>query len=198
VNIKKSYHQLFLIAAVVFGLQQVLQAQKIVKPAPLFNDKGKLTYTPDSLGNRIPDFSFCGYKASEQAIPNVEVKVVVPVTKGDATLRIQSALDYVAALPVDANGFRGAVLLQKGTYEVFGQLRITASGVVLRGSGMNANGTTIIGAGTGRLALIKIVGKDKLEKEFNGYTIIDSYVPVNATQFHVDSSVKNIYPPPFY
>ncbi|MGF2411067.1 DUF6298 domain-containing protein [Ferruginibacter sp.] len=193
-NIKKSYQQLFLISAVVFGLQQVLLAQKPVKPAPLYPlwyQKGQLLYTPDSLGNRIPDFSYCGYKASEQSIPDVAVKVVVPVAKGDATLRIQSALDYVATLPVDANGFRGAVLLQKGTYEVLGQLRITASGVVLRGSGMDAKGTTIIGAGTGRLALIKIVGQNKLDKEFNGYKIIDPYVPVNALQFHVDSSIIN-------
>ena len=190
-NIKKPYHQFFFIAAVVFGLQQVLQAQKIVKPAPLFIEKGELIYTPDSLGNRIPDFSYCGYMASEKTIPNVDIKIIVPVAKGDATLRIQSALDYVASLPVEANGFRGAVLLQKGTYEVLGQLRITASGVVLRGSGMNANGTTIIGAGTVRLALIKIVGKNKLEKEFNGYKIIDPYVPVNATQFHVDSAAIN-------
>jgi Family of unknown function (DUF6298) len=192
VNTKKKYHHLFLIAAVVFGLQQVLQAQKIVKPAPLlplYVDKGKILYTPDAYGNRIPDFSYCGYKASEQAIPNVEVKIVVPVTKGDATLRIQSALDYVAALPADANGFRGVVLLQKGNYEVLGELRITASGVVLRGSGMNANGTTIIGAGTGRLALIKIIGKNDIPKDLYGLKITDAYVPVNAMKFNVDSRI---------
>ncbi|MBP6023487.1 DUF6298 domain-containing protein [Ferruginibacter sp.] len=191
-NTKKKYHHLFLIAAVVFGLQQVLQAQKIVKPAPLlplYVDKGKILYTPDALGNRIPDFSYCGYKASEQAIPDVEVKIVVPVTKGDATLRIQSALDYVAALPTDANGFRGAVLLQKGNYEVLGQLRIAASGVVLRGSGMNTNGTTIIGAGTGRQALIKIIGKNDIPKDLYGLKITDAYVPVNAMQFNVDSRI---------
>jgi hypothetical protein len=191
-KIKNLYYHLFLIAAVVFGLQQVLQAQKIVKPAPLlplYVDKGKILYTPDALGNRIPDFSYCGYKASEQAIPNVEVKIVVPLTKGDATLRIQSALDYVATLPIDANGFRGAVLLQKGVYEVIGQLRITASGVVLRGSGMNANGTTIIGAGTGRQALIKIIGKNDIPKDIYGLKITDAYVPVNAMQFNVDSRI---------
>lgn len=163
-------------------------AQKPVKPlAPLYVDKGKLIYTADSLGNRIPDFSYCGYKASEQAIPNVPVKVVVPFTKGDATLRIQSALDYVAALPVDENGFRGAVLLEKGTYEVMGQLRITASGVVLRGNGINA--TTVVGAGTGRLALIKVIGKNTIPRDLLGMKITDSYVPVNAISFHVDSSV---------
>jgi len=155
---------------------------------PVLFEKGKLLYSPDSLGNRIPDFSYCGYKASEQEIPTITVKVVVPVAKGDATLRIQSALDYVASLPADASGFRGAVLLQKGTYEVFGQLRIEASGVVLRGSGVNE--TTIVGAGTGRLALIKMIGKKADWQEgFSGMKITDAYVPVNAMSFHVDSSI---------
>src|SRR5204863_1471115 len=136
-----------------------IYGQKEAKPLPpLSFDKGKLVYTTDPSGDRIPDFSYCGYKASGQPIPTIDIKVVVPVSKGDATLRIQSALDYVASLPVDANGFRGAVLMQKGNYEVYGQLLITASGVVLRGSGATANGTTITGAGTGRLALIKIIG----------------------------------------
>lgn len=195
VKIKKTYQQLFLILAAVFGLQQVLWAQKPVKPAPLlplYVDKGKLMYTPDTLGNRVPDFSYCGYKASEQPIPNVDIKIVVPVTKGDATMRIQSALDYVASLPAGANGFRGAVLLQKGVYEVFGQLRITASGVVLRGSGMDEKGTTIVGAGTGRLALIKIIGKKAADADkMTGIKITDAYVPVNATTFTVSEILTN-------
>jgi hypothetical protein len=185
VNIKQSYKQLFFISAAVFSLQQALLAQKPVKSAPLYADKGKLLYTPDSLGNRIPDFSYCGYKASEQSIPNVDIKIVVPVAKGDATLRIQSALDYVASLPVDVNGFRGAVLLQKGTYEVFGQLTINVSGVVLRGSGINENGTVLIGAGKSRQALIEIIGRNTIPRSLTGLQITDAYVPVNAISFHV-------------
>jgi hypothetical protein len=165
-----------------------IAAQKEAKPLPpLSFDKGKLIYTFDSEGNRIPDFSYCGYMASEKPIPIVPVKVVVPVAKGDATLRIQSALDYVASLPVDANGFRGAVLLQKGNYEVLGQLRITASGVVLRGSGVD--NTTITGAGTGRLALIKIVGKNDIPRDMYGLKVTDAFIPVNAVKFNVDSSI---------
>lgn len=190
-NRPTTYRFVFFVIAVVLQGQALL-AQKPVKPVPpLSYDKGKLLYTPDEPGNRIPDFSYCGYMASEQPIPNVPVKVVVPVMNGDATLRIQSALDYVAALPADGNGFRGAVLLQKGNYEVLGQLRITASGVVLRGSGVNA--TTITGAGTGRLALIKIVGREKLEKDVNSYAIVDPYVPVNAMQFHADSTITKLH-----
>lgn len=185
-NKKVAYKILFLFSLFI---QQALLAQKQVKPvSPLSSERGKLVYSNDELSNRIPDFSYCGYKASEQPIPNVDVKVVVPVKAGDATFRIQSALDHVASLPADANGFRGAVLLQKGTYEVFGQLRITASGVVLRGSGINA--TTIVGAGTGRLALIKIIGKNTISKELTGLKITDAYVPVNAMSFHVDQSIN--------
>ncbi len=164
------------------------QKPKVIPPAPPVSFiKNKLVYAPDSLGNRIPDFSYCGYKASEEAIPNIEVKVVVPVTKGDATLRIQSALDYIAGLPINANGFRGAVLLEKGIYKIFGQLKINATGVVLRGNRIGKNGTELIGAGTGRLALIKIIGKnDKvIDKEIK---IIDNYVPVNAMEFSVENS----------
>ena len=194
-NINQSYKQLFLISAAVFSLQQALQAQKTVKPVPLYVDKGKLMYTPDSLGNRIPDFSYCGYKASEQPIPNVEIKVVVPPSKGDATLRIQSALDYVASLPVDVNGFRGAVLLQKGSYEILGQLQINASGVVLRGSGTNTNGTILIGAGTSRKALISVgirLAANSNSPQANSYIkITDPYVPVNATKFNVAVDFSN-------
>jgi hypothetical protein len=175
----------------VVGVQQALQAQKTVKPVlPLYVDKSRLAYTPDALGNRIPDFSFCGYKASEKPIPNVAVKIVVPLSKGNATKRIQAALDCVAALPQDENGFRGAVLLQNGTYEIYGQLRITAPGVVLRGSGMLPGGTVLYGAGTGRQAMIKIIGANTIHRDLPGLKITDAYVPVNAMSFNVDSTIS--------
>jgi hypothetical protein len=169
----------------VFG-----QSKKDVILPPLSVAKdGHLIYNPDSLGNRIPDFSYCGYKASREPIPDVPVKIVVPVTKGDATLRIQSAIDYVAKLPLDKNGFRGTVLLQKGTYNVGGQLKIETSGIVLRGSGMN-DGTLLLGTGLDRETLIRINGKDN--RTMGPETsITDVYVPVNSNKFHVkDASFK--------
>ena len=113
---------------------------------------------------------------------------MVPVKAGDATARIQSAIDYVSKLPLDEHGFRGAVLLLPGKHEVYGQLRITASGVVLRGSGVN--NTTLVGAGTERLALIKIIGKNSINPEMTGIKITDEYIPVNAMSFHVDQSIN--------
>ncbi|MBB1286490.1 pectate lyase [Flavisolibacter sp. BT320] len=167
-----------------------VHAQKSQRPpSPLYVEKGLLRYTPDSLGNRIPDFSYCGYAASEEAIPTVPVKVVVPVTKGDATLRIQSALDYVATLPADKNGFRGAVLLQRGTYVVAGQLKLTASGVVLRGSGMGEKGTVLIGAGKDRETLIRVFGKNDKQTR-NEQKVADAYVPVSATSLTVTDAAS--------
>ena len=164
-------------------------AQKQSKALPpLAEDgKGRLVYTPDEQGNRIPDFSYCGYQASEVVIPSVPVKIVVPWRAGDATLRIQSAIDWVAVLPKDRDGFRGAVLLQKGVYNVEGQLKIDSSGVVLRGSGMGEDGTVLLGTGTDRQTLVRITGRDNRVwgKEIK---ITDPYVPVNASKLTLGSS----------
>lgn len=184
---RRSYHSVCIIVFFLF-LQQTATAQKPVKPAaPLFYDKGKLQYTPAPNGDRIPDFSYCGYMASEKPVPSVPVKILVPFAKGDATARIQAALDQLAALPRDENGFRGAVLLQKGNYEVSGQIRIKASGIVLRGSGVSQ--TTITGTGNGRLALIKIIGQNTISRDGFGMKILDPYVAVGAMQFRVDSGI---------
>lgn len=177
-------------ACLLFGISLCsAQKSKTVKILPPVSsgEKGQLIYAADSLGNRIPDFSYCGYKASEQAIPDVPVKIVVPVKAGDATMRIQSALDYVASLPADKNGMRGAVLLEKGVYQVDGQISLTASGIVLRGSGMNEDGTKLLGAGTDRQTLIRITGK-KNKIVGNEIKITDTYVPVNAVSFHVNGT----------
>ncbi|MDR8391949.1 DUF6298 domain-containing protein [Aliifodinibius sp. S!AR15-10] len=148
------------------------------------NEQGELVYSKDERGNRIPDFSYAGYMAGEQPIPDVPIRIVVPVKKGDDTRRIQAAIDYVASLPADDQGVRGAVLLEKGTYKVGGHLTLSASGVVLRGSGMGEDGTVLVGAGQSRETLIRIAGINdrKLQKKVE---ITDPYVPVNAMQFKV-------------
>ena len=166
------------------------QKPKPVKPAlPVAYIGNKLVYTPDSLGNRIPDFSYCGYKASATSIPFVPVQVVVPNVVGDATQKIQAAINQVANLPLDANGFRGAVLLQKGIYQVWGQLKIEASGIVIRGFGAGDNGTKIIGAGTDRQTLIRITGKND-RQDSPEIKITNAYVPVNAAECNVEDATS--------
>lgn len=175
-----------LIAAMLSSCFAFTQGKNTKSPPPplVVQSNDHLVYAPDSLGNRIPDFSYAGYMAGEKAVPVVPIKVIVPPSNGDATLRIQSALDYVASLPLDKNGFRGAVLLQKGTYKVNGQLKMNAAGVVLRGSGVNQ--TTLVGAGTDRQTLIRVVGINNktINKEI---AIADAYVPAGATKLSVQS-----------
>ncbi|PWS28804.1 pectate lyase [Pedobacter yonginense] len=157
-------------------------------PKPIFKDKtGKMAYTPDAQGNRILDFSYAGYMAGDKAIPNATVKVVVPVQKGDATTRIQSAINYVSKLPIGRDGLRGAVLLEKGIYEVAGVLKISTSGVVLRGSGFGENGTKIFATGLDRIGVIRILGKNNRLEE-KPISISNTYVPVNSNKISLKNS----------
>lgn len=147
---------------------------------------GHLIYDRDDRGNRVPDFSTCGYACGDQPIPDALVRVVVPAVSGDETARIQKAINYIAGLPVDARGVRGAVLLLKGRHEVSGGLLITNSGVVLRGQGMNEAGTVLEATGVDRRTLIRIAGTRDWSASTNpGWQIADDYVPVGAANFHV-------------
>jgi len=177
----------FLAGCLLITLSALAQkAPKAPKPAPPVAEgkDGKLVYAPDASGDRIPDFSYCGYMASEKAIPNGPVKVVVPVKNGDATLRIQSAINYVASLQPDKNGIRGAVLLEKGKYDVLGSLTINTSGVILRGSGTALDGSVMVAGGTDRATFIRVLGK-KDQKVSKPVKITNAYVPVNANQVTV-------------
>ncbi|MCC2598889.1 DUF6298 domain-containing protein [Sphingobacterium sp. FBM7-1] len=158
-------------------------AQEVSKP--LVWKDGKLVYQSDSLGNRIPDFSYAGYAGGNKAIPEAVVKIVVPIRSGDATARIQAAIDYVSRLPMDKQGLRGAVLLQAGQYLIEGSLKLHTSGVVLRGSGFTGQGTVLVGTGTTRETLIRVAGVQNMVRE-EQRNVKDEYVPVNAKTFHLD------------
>lgn len=156
---------------------------------PVFMNKyGNLIYSPDSLGNRIPDFSYCGYMAGEKLIPDVPAKVFVPFSHGDATNRIQAAIDYVAGLPPDKEGIKGAVLLDTGVFEVYGTLRLSSSGITIRGSRTGNSGTTLLGSGKDRSALIVVSGKND-KKQGPSYKIAGSYLPVNTRKLLLSSPV---------
>ena len=185
------YKQIFLLSVITVCTSFIALGQKKVIPkAPVYLEKdGKLAYTPDAMGNRIPDFSYCGYRAGEVPIPDAVIKVVVPPRNGDATNAVQSALDYVSGLPPGKDGLRGAVLLQKGLYEISGTLSIHASGVVLRGSGTGPAGTVIMGTGTSRETLISVAGTNN-KREDKEVKIDEAYVTVNSSGFKVPDASK--------
>src|SRR5439155_21211596 len=68
-----------------------------------------MLYQPQPLGDHIEDYSNSGYMGGTVAIPDIPVKATVNPIAGDDTANIQAAINSVAALPLDANGFRGAV-----------------------------------------------------------------------------------------
>lgn len=112
---------------------------------------GELTYTPDAVsGIRIPDFSRAGYQGGGVPLPDIEVKLTIDPISGDNTDHIQRAIDSVSALPMDSDGFRGALFLNPGVYPVYGSLDIKTSGVVVRGAGRESDtltNTHILGLG---------------------------------------------------
>lgn len=182
------FNTTLLICGLCFLVTVQVMAQKKVKllaPVALGED-GKLVYIPDSLGNRIVDFSHSGYQGGNEEIPEVPIKIRVPVKSGDATLRIQSAIDYVASLPPDQNNFRGTVLLEKGIHKISGHLVIAKSGVVLRGSGFGRDGTVLFGDGKTRETIITVAGKND-NKAGREMAILDDYVPVNASTFKIQN-----------
>lgn len=130
------------------------------------------------------DFSTAGYAANERAIPAAPVRVVVKPVKGDSTARIQWAIDYVSSLSPDTNGLRGAVLLLAGRHEVLGGLRITNSGVILRGQGVNK--TTLVATGVDRRTLIRVFGKN--DAVAGSATAIAEDVRVGATTLRVQNA----------
>jgi hypothetical protein len=162
-----------------------------VHPGP----NGKLVYKRTPTGDQIMDFSTAGYMGGGVALPMVPVKrTVQPSGNSDDTATIQAAIDEVAALPLVGN-FRGAVLLSPGVFTCSNTIVISASGVVLRGSGSGPKG---------KVSTIKMVGRrhvaiatrnpgrtlDRFSRdqpEFKGVqtSIADTYVPSGTKTFSV-------------
>ncbi len=176
-----------ILALLFLGTALVLEAApKKLSPIISADEDGRLVYDADAHGNRVPDFSTCGYAGGDRQIPDAPVRVMVALVQGDETARIQNAINYVAALPPDSNGVRGAVLLLRGRHEIFGGLQITNFGVVLRGQGADESGTVLVAAGLDRGTLIRIAGKNDFASNSNAnWQIADDYVPVGATSFHL-------------
>lgn len=177
------------LAILLCGLALSLAAAPKQSPVVSAGRGGHLTYEANERGDRVPDFSTCGYAAGDREIPLAPVRVVVAPVAGDETALIQRALDHVAGLAPDANGLRGAVLLLKGRHEILGGLQITNSGVVLRGQGMAEGGTVLFAGGTDRRTAVCILGQDNGKTNLrSGWQIADDYVPVGAISFSVNDA----------
>jgi glucose/arabinose dehydrogenase len=177
------------IATIVFSFQPAVE--KWNSRFVAVGKNGKLTYTPDSAGNIIPDFSRVGFYHGNKEIPVVPVVKTVNATSDDCTKLIQDAINEVAKKPVGENGFRGTVLLKKGTYKIGGAIQIRESGIVLRGEGNSKEGTTLIATDTLKDALIQVNGNGNLREITGTHTpVTDKYVPTGSFTLNVGSAQK--------
>ena len=149
-----------------------------------FDANEKLGYKTLPAGDRIMDFSTAGYMGGGVALPPVPVNLTVAPGGADDTGAIQAALDSVAKLE-PSGGFRGAVLLKPGTYQCSRTLTVSASGVVLRGSGSGTGGTVLKMTGTPHVC-ISVSGRGSAEPAGEPVKIRDAYVPSGATSFTVE------------
>ena len=179
--------KLFDLKIVLIGLLSITFVQVCAQNFALEVKDNKITYQQDEKGNRILDFSFCGYKSSEQGIPDVKNVVFIPWQAGDNSIRIQRAIDYVSSLIPDKDGFRGAILLDKGTFSLKQGLHISASGVVLRG--MDRDKTILIKEGVDRWALLRIEGIDD-KVVHDTIDVLSSYLPVNSCCIRIPLGVS--------
>jgi len=174
--------KLFAICTLIIGLSQLIHSQTTTLVS--IDAAGKLTYKADSKGTVIPDFSGVGYQNSEKPIPIVPVVKTVTAVAGDNVANVQTAINEVAALPL-VNGFRGAILFKAGTYEMSSTIKVTASGIVLRGEGPI---TIFKATGTVQYNLLTIVGASgKTDLTSTQKQITDSFVPVGTKNVTVQS-----------
>jgi len=152
---------------------------------------GMLTYVPDKRGDLLPDFSRVGYYQGNRPIPRVDATVTLGPSRikdYDDQQRIQRAIDSLSALPVQGDGFRGALLLKKGTYRVSGTLHIDSSGIVLRGEGDGEKGTVLIATGAGQRTLVDIRGQGApREIPASRSRITEPFVPTGVFWVTVDN-----------
>ena len=185
--------RVFSILVAAFGLSFAVQAQTDVYSRLVYPDKdGKLAYRPyTDKGDIIPDFSWCGYMGGGVELPELPVVAVVGwANRPDDTPRIQAVIDSLAKLPPDKNGFRGAILLKKGTYRIASPIQITANGIVLRGEGNDKfNGTVLLATTPRRYNVVEIGGNGRMRPvPGSERPIIDNYVPSGTRIVHVSNA----------
>jgi hypothetical protein len=140
------------------------------------------TQIVNSRGDKLPDFSYCGYHASEKGLPSsddIAATLTLSAGEGNQAPTIQAALDKVAA----AGG--GVVALDAGTFEMEGGLTIPDK-TILRGAGIGISTLALTSLSSNFISM----GNADVGTETTGVTtsITDDYVPVGASDITVAST----------
>ncbi len=167
------------------GFSQQTWQSKFVQ----LDENQNLVYFPDEQGNIIPDFSSVGYESGEKEIPDVHTVETISPVDGDNLEHIQQAIDRISKRTPDRNGFKGALLLKKGTYNVNGTINIRQSGIVIRGEGSDSDGTMIIETAAKKCDLFRFGGNGRLNMEQSTrIEIKEDFVPVGRKYIEVEST----------
>ncbi len=129
--------------------------------------------------NIIPDFSYSGYKFGGVPLPEVPVVVSISPQPGDNYAYVQNIIDSLSTMPLDENGFRGAILFSPGKFEIASPLVVNASGIVLRGSGQkpaSEGGTELYASMEEQHNLITFSG---FTPSFSGSVLDTLFIPQN-------------------
>ena len=159
---------------------------------------GRLLYTMDARGDRILDFSNVGYRGGDVPLPNYQEVVasnrvisLSPIA-GDNLAQIQNAINSVQNLPLNENGFRGVVQLSAGDFDISDSIKISKSGVILRGVGDSSNpflGTSLNYTGTSQIRMVEVGNGTSLQvAPGTTRSVVDKVVPAGATSFTLDST----------
>ena len=160
------------------------------------SSRGNLLYQLDERGQRVTDFSNCGYKGGGEPLPNVSTQidqsrwVFLSPGDGDDTARIQSAIDTVSSKSADTNGWRGVVYLNAGEYQIGSTILITNSGIVLKGAGSSSTtGTRLRATAASQYTLVSVTGSGN-RSTVSGTTrnLNQPLVPSGTRSFSVDST----------
>jgi len=188
----------YVVAAMQNGVQSADSNTASAAPLPfmMYEDStGALRYSTYanqgqvSSVHTVPDFSGAGYMGGGVSIPFVPAVVTINApTGGDDTSLIQNAVNQVAALPLQGNGFRGALLIKAGNYRVANTITINASGIVIRGEGQGAGGTKITMTATVQDNLFEISGSGYYPSTSSPVTMADALVPSGSKSFNVTSA----------
>ncbi|WP_343558683.1 glycoside hydrolase family 88 protein [Sphingobacterium sp.] len=170
--------------------EENLRSGKVQSSLVRKDPEGKLIYFPDNKGNIIPDFSRVGYHQGNRPLPTIANTISLrPTQDGTDQQMIQRAIDEISEKPLDKNGYRGAIMLKKGTYNIPGSLLIRSSGIVLRGEGDRKGKTLLRATGRQQRSLLKISGEGNYVEDKAKEQIVKAiYIPVGTQYVIVDDS----------
>ncbi|KAF4472526.1 hypothetical protein FALBO_579 [Fusarium albosuccineum] len=158
-----------------------------------FVERGKQSDVVDwasiqnSRGDKIPDFSFCGYHNSEIPLPTVhKAKIMVPPPGhpfDDISAVMQKAIDFIA------EGGGGVVHLPPGRSHITAGIQLR-TGVVVTGSQGNGTRTTLMIREKPSVPVFTLGSLGNATKPEYGVKsdITDDYVPIGSSIVNVDDA----------